>query len=157
MKPETVTFRTEKIVPVADADGVAIHEGSVLRETNDGERGVVMRIVRQSDKFFTAFDCIGDVHIATGHGSRRVTNRYDQWQHIPHDEQTYAERLSSWIKRPYDHDEFKQCSEDEGKAIDGILALLPENTVDYDNGPFPDRIEDALQYLAKHLGDLAKQ
>ncbi len=150
MKPETVTFT--KVVEIADADGVAIREGSVLREINDGARGVVRRIIRPGDSG-TLFDCVGDVQIRVSPGHTRVTNNYNQWRHIPHSEQTYQERLESWLQQPFVLDPYKHAAEDEQRATEGIMALLPEDAVDWEYGPCPDRLEDALQFLATHLTD----
>lgn len=148
MKPETVKFTKE--VPIADADGKAILEGSVLREISDRkERGVVVRIVRAGDRG-TVMDAVGDLNIFMGAGTVRVTNRYSAWQHIPHDEQTHAERLISWNKQAHYYDEESQVSKDESLACSAIMALLPSNTVD-DYGPFGDRLDDALGYLARYL------
>lgn len=148
MKPETATFTT--VVPIADVNGNPIREGSVLREINDGERGVVVRIVRPGD-MGSAFDSAGDLHIRTGRGTTRVTNRYSQWAHIPHNDQTYEERLHAWLKTPYEHCQFRCKSKDEDIAIDGIMALLPDDAVDYDYDSGPHSIEDALGYLVAHL------
>ncbi len=158
-KPETVTFT--KVVPIADADGKAIRVGSVLKEINDGERGVVCRIMRVGDRG-TIFDQAGDLHVHTGIGSTRCTNRYNQWRHIPKDEQTYRERYVSWLKTPHDEklsilihgEEMPQAAR---VAIDGIMALLPSDTVDWENGPWPDSIDQTLNFLAEHLSTIAKQ
>ena len=85
----------------------------------------------------------------------RVTNRYDQWRHVPEDEQTYEERYLSWLARPYDHSLHEEVSEKEGYAIDGIMALLPSDAVDWDYGPFPDSIENALGILVRYLKRVA--
>jgi hypothetical protein len=154
MKPETVTFSKE--VPLTDVVGISIKLGSVLQEITDGERGVVVRIVRTGE-MGTVLDCVGDVHIKTGRGTTRVTNRYAQWRHIQNNAQTYEERFESWLKQPYEHDEFKQISKDEGLAVDGIMSLLPDDAVDWDYGPFPDSIETALRLLVNHLTTQTKK
>lgn len=152
MKTETVTFVTRKEVPIADADGVRICEGSVLREINDGERGVVTRVVRAGDKG-TVLDAVGDLNIYMRPGCTRVTNRYNQWRHIPHNEQTYDERFTSWLQTPHHHDpDYASVSKDESIACAGIMAILPDDIVS-DYGPFPDRIENALRYLVQHLSN----
>lgn len=145
---ETVTFT--KVVPIVDADGRPIREGSVLREISDGYRGVVVQIVR-SGQPGPMFSGLGDIVISKSPGTSRVTNRYSQWQHIPHNDQTYHERFVSWLHRPYFHDGHNGISKDEGQAIDGIMSLLPDDVVDWDYGPTPDRLEDALKFLAAHL------
>lgn len=153
MKAETVTFVTKKEVTVADADGVPIREGSVLREINDGDRGVVIKIFRAGDKG-TVIDRIGDINIRIRAGTTRVTNRYDQWRHIPHNEQTYYERFTSWMQTPHYYDPIDALvSKDESLSCGGIMALLPEDIVS-DYGPFPDRLEDALRYLVQHLSEI---
>lgn len=148
---ETFTF-TQKVT-CADADGVAIREGSVLKEINDGERGVVTRIVRASDTVAPMAACIGDIVISiSGNPStKRVTNRYAQWRHIPHNDQTYSERFLSWMQKPFVHDEDSRISRDQQLAIDGILNLLPDDVVDWTFGLCPDRLQDALHYLVEHL------
>lgn len=151
MKPETVIFT--KIVPLSDADGKPICEGSVLKHTEDGERGVVVRIVRPTDATAPMFSQVGDVLIQTAVGCQRGTNNYGKWRHIPHNEQTPRERFDSWMCRKYDHDEDRGISEDAGLAIDGIMALLPDNIVDWEYGPWPDSIEDALRFLVAHLSN----
>lgn len=148
MKPETVTFT--QTVEIADSNGEAIIEGSVLQSTEDDARGVVMQIKRPGSRG-SFLDQIGDLHIQTSPGSTRVTNRYDKWLHIPRNAQTYEERFLSWLARPYDHDEDRQVSPDTGLAIDGIMALLPDDLVDWDYGPWPDTLEDALRFLWHHL------
>jgi hypothetical protein len=149
------TFTFTKVVPCADADGFPIKEGSVLREISDGERGVVVAIVRPDTHDRPALSCVGDIGIQTRVGTLRVTNRYSKWRHIPHDEQTYEERFVSWLARPFHHDDESGRSRAEALAIDGIMALLPDDLVDWENGPWPDRIEDALKFLSKHLTTLA--
>lgn len=148
MQAEVFTFTKE--VPCADADGVPIREGSVLVHVTEGERGVVVAIKRAGD-IGTPFDAVGDIHIKTSPGCTRCTNCYSSWRHIPHNDQTYEERLQSWLRKPYEHDEDRQISRDEGLAIDGIMALLPDDIVDWETGPWPDKIEDALEFLVEHL------
>lgn len=152
--PETVTFQT--VVKIADVDGRPIREGSVIREINDGEQGVVTWVGRNGSKTGPMFASLGDIAVQISPGIRRVTNRYCQWRHVAHDDQTYQERFLSWMLRPYDHDHDRGISKDEGMAIDGIMALLPIDIVDWDYGPFPDRIEDALGFLADYLQTLKK-
>lgn len=150
---ETVTFT--KVVPIADADGKPIRVGSVLREINDGERGVVVRIVRVGD-MGSIFDAVGDLNIHIERGTTRVTNRYNQWRHIPKDEQTYRERYLSWMKTPFNKDlaalaYSENLALETQVAIDGIMALLPSDTVNWEEGPWPDTLEQALSFLTEHL------
>jgi len=152
-KPETVTYTVTR--EIKDAGGVPIREGSVLINLKDGGRGVVTQIVRLGDRVHLLGQ-VGDVMIQTSPGCSRGTNQYDRWQHIPHNEQTYNERYLSWLKRgKYEHDEDREASYDEGLAIDGIMALLPDDTVDWDHGPWPDRIEDALRFLVNKLNEVS--
>ena len=157
-EPETVTFI--KVVPIADADGKAIRVGSVLRH-EDGERGVVVRIVRLGDSG-TVFDAVGDLNVWTGPGSYRCSNNYSKWRHIPKEEQTYEERYVSWKKTPFNEDlsilmHGESISKDERIAVDGIMALLPSDIVDWEYGPWPDDLEQALHFLQQHLSKLSGQ
>lgn len=154
MKPETVTFT--KVVELVDADNMPIQVGSVLREINDGEQGVVVAIMRIGD-VGSPFDQVGDLKIHMGQGCTRVTNRYDQWRHVPHNEQTYEQRFISWLNIPYDYtDAYPSVSADEAKAIDGILSILPDDTIDWNFGPYPHTVEDALHFLVRHLSSLGR-
>lgn len=148
-QPETVTYT--KVVSIVDVDGKAIREGSVMRETTDGDRGVVIRIVRAGDIGSPILSNVGDLAISTKPGTTRITNRYDSWKHIPHDDQTYSERYLSWMNRDFDYDEGQPISRDTALAIDGIMSLLPTDIVDWEYGPWPDRLEDALRFLVNHL------
>ena len=154
---ETVTMTIT--VPIADADGVPIREGSVLRSIEDGEQGVVVRIVRVGD-FGHAFERVGDLIIQTGSCRSRVTNRYRFWKHVPREEQTYEERYLSWFRdrQAFDYNglcDKEDVSDDAKKAISGIMALLPEEIVCWQEGPWPDTIEDALRFLTRHLSTTA--
>lgn len=145
------TFKFTKEVPLADADGKPIREGSVLMEVGGTERGVVVEIVRPGQWCRVPMGSIGDIEIKTRPGISRITNRYSSWRHIPQKDQTYEERYLSWIRRDYDHDDTRSISKDEGCAIDGIMALLPDDTVEWEYGPWPDKLEDALEFLVAHL------
>lgn len=153
MSPTPETFIFTKEVPLADADGQPIREGSVLREINVGEQGVVVRVIRAGDMGPMA-SAVGDLLIRTNPGCTRVTNRYNQWRHVPHEQQSYDERLLSWRSQPYGHDGESSLSPDEGRAISGIMALLPEDAVDWDWGPTPNSLDDALAFLVAHLNEL---
>lgn len=153
---ETVTF--SKVVRIADADGKPIREGSVLVSLKDGERGVVTAIKRAGD-MGGPWDQIGDIHVKTSPGCTRVSNQYSNWRHVPRAGQSYGERFLSWF---HDRQAFfyngleddGEKSEAEKKAISGIMALLPETVVDWECGPWPDTIEDALRFLTDHLSSL---
>lgn len=148
---EIETFKFTKEIPCVDADGLPIKEGSVLQNIKDNERGIVTNIGRPKGPASGPFFCVGDLAINISHGTTRVTNRYGDWKHIPHNEQTYHERMQHWLWEKYDHDPDRGISKDEGLAIDGIMALLPDNTVNWDRGPWPDKLEDALGFLVEHL------
>lgn len=147
---------TSEPVEMLDADGKQIREGSVLRHAREETRGVVELIVKDEPKFsFTPlFAGIGDMVIHEGAGVQRITNRYRDWRHVPHAEQTYHERFRSWIHSTYHHEEFYDYSEDTGVAISGILALMPRDVVDCDYGPWPDSISGTLEILAQYLETL---
>lgn len=168
---QTVTYKTTlpitdadgnpviytKVIPLCDSKGRDIQKGSVLENVKDKGRGVVTHIYKLGDRSVLGLACEGDISIRTSAGTSRITNQYSQWRHIPPAEQTYEERFHSWLSRPYEHDEFKQCSQDEGAAIDGIMALLPPDIVNWEYGPWPDRIEDALRFLLGHLQEITNQ
>lgn len=70
-----------------------------------------------------------------------------------------AERIRAAIKTmKHIHGEEGGKTWAEALAIDGIMALLPENTVDWEGpGPWPDRIDDALTFLEQHLTKITNQ
>lgn len=141
--------------PLMDADGVAIAEGSVLRHVSEPDRGVVVCVKRPGDRG-SCIDAVGDIHISTSPGSTRVTNQYQNWRHIPHEDQTYAERYTSWCySKPYDPDGVAEMTS-EKFAAGGIMALLPDDIVDEVYGPWPDDLRGALHYLTEHLTELKK-
>lgn len=165
---ETFTFKSKDgegtvEVPVADAGGRAIKEGSVLvevdvqHEGNTPGRGVVCHITRPGDMSFTMMDSIGDLKIYLSAGHTRVTNRYSAWAHVPEEDQTYEERYRSWLYTPYEHDVYGpwgKCPE-AGMLADGLLALLPPDTIGWDYGPWPDDTEQLLGILMGHIDELS--
>lgn len=86
-------------------------------------------------------------------GVSRVTNRYGAWRHVPRNKQTYRERFLVWCMTPFDPDKDSEIPEDEQKAANAIMALLPDDVVDWDWGPWPDRLDDALDFLVEHLSN----
>lgn len=158
---EEFTFVKTITIKLADSDGKGIRVGSVLKNIEDGDRGVVTAIGRAGDvqpAFCTGLPlCVGDIVIRTSAGTRRVTNRYSVWKHISHNDQTYEERYQSWLCDAYDHDECQGVSEDIGLAIDGIMNLLPDNIVDWEYGPWPDSLEDTLKFLIAHMENIEKK
>lgn len=157
MEPETVTFTTTKTVMIVDADGTPIRVGSVIEHITDGDCGVVVQIMRQGMMATTPVDQIGDLHIQNSPGCTRCTNLYDQWRHVPHDRQSYDHRFLSWMLTPLRKrdEDFDKVSDDERKAIDGIMSILPESIVDWSFGPWPDTLEDALRFLVTHLNEIS--
>lgn len=155
--PETIEVKVTQKLNLTASDGKAITEGSVLINLEDGTRGVVTEIGRPGHRSSIPILSLGDIIIQTSPGCYRGTNMYDKWRHIPHNEQTYLERYNSWRMRPYRHDEYDGVSREEGCAINGIMALLRDDVVEWELGPWPDHIEDALKFLQEHLSDLAKQ
>lgn len=148
-----ITFKRMIEVECADTNGVPIRVGSVLKSIEDGERGVVILICQEGDKAPDVM-CVGDVRIKTGAGTYRVTNRYDKWVHVPQCEQTYMEKYASWYATPFKSDWMPgdaPCSEDEECAVQGIMALLPDDIIDPEKGIWADRIDEALKLMAEHL------
>lgn len=147
-----ITFKRTVEVKVEDCNGFPILEGSVLRsiEPDDDGRGVVTAVIKKGDWGYGA-ERIGDLRIWEGDGCHRITNQYSKWEHIPKGEQTYLERFKSWEHSGHFKNYNESISDDEHRAISGIMALFPEDPIDYDYGPFADRIEDALEFMAKHL------
>lgn len=149
-------------VEVKCADGREICVGSVLRKVDDWtDCGVVRRICMSPDDVQHMMGAVGDMLIFKSAGCTTISNKYSSWEHIPHDEQTYEQRFQSWLCRPLDRGyELTQSeadrSDDEVNAINGIMTLLPEKIVDWENGPWPDKIEDALRFLSEHLTEEKK-
>lgn len=153
---EVETFTVTVEVKLADIDGQPIREGSVLQEVGGRDVGVVVRIIRKTDTHGPMASAVGDMLISMGHGVTRVTNRYKNWRHVPHDDQSYDHRLQSWMHQKYEHDEDRSISRDEGLAIDGIMNLLPSTLVNWEMGPWPDSLEDALNFLSEFLQSQSK-
>ncbi len=132
------------------ADGLPVRVGDVLRHLSDGSTGVVVAL--PGDDVSLPLPAVAnEMVVSTSPGCTRYTTFLDAWVHIPRDQQTYAQRLQSWQVRPYQHDDARGISYIEGLAIDAIMALLPSDPVDWENGPWPDRFDDALQFLVEHL------
>ncbi len=151
---------------LADADGKPITRGSILRHEDGRSRGVVAWIGYPDRPDVAAhappLARVGDIEVKETAGTSRVSNQYSKWRHIPREETTYWERLTSWFYRPFEYDEpepdVEECnriSRDEALAVDGIMALLPADPVNWEYGPWPDRIEDALRFLVAHLQKLS--
>lgn len=109
-------------------DGGTIQIGDVLINVNDKARGVVIDIAQRGKlhRYAGIPHNHGDLTIMITTGLQRITNRYDQWKHIDHDQQTPLERYRSFCVRPPNIDEDDESiSQDEQYAVAGILALLP--------------------------------
>lgn len=153
MKAETVTFVTKTVVDIVDVDGTPIREGSILRDTQSGETGVVSRIMRDGERVMCVGPvCVGDLQIVMSPSCVRVSNRYKQFRHVKREEQTYTQRFLSWFhtkgSEVYASD---RLSADVQEAITGILALMPDDGLDSPFADWPSSIPDALELLAAHL------
>lgn len=134
-----------------DAEGTAICVGDVLRHLEDGTIGVVIQIWKAGDTDRGLIPHqVGDMDLQITPGSTRVTNRHNQWVGVPRDEQTYDLKFRSWLATPYERDEDSDRSPDEQLAVDGILALLPDNLIDSAD-EWPESTVSALALLARHL------
>ena len=100
--PIKVTVTVEK--EITDIVGQPIFEGSVLEEVGGSCRGVVSWIGRPGS-YGPMFACVGDIAIETGAGTQRITNKYSNWRHVPHNDQTYKERFRSWQLTVFEVDE----------------------------------------------------
>lgn len=162
MEAHTITITQER--PIVDADGIPIKVGSVLERIEKDERlscrGVVTQIGLPGVMVRACIIgmAVGDIEIETCPGSYRITNQWSEWRHIPKERQTYRERFRAWCLVPYEHDDNNGTrSHDEGLAIDGILALLPPDAVDWEYGPWPDSIAEALAFLQEHLSEISER
>lgn len=152
---DAITVKKLIEVKIEDKNKVPIRVGSVLKCVEDGTRGVVQEIAIDG-KVFDTPTCEGDLKIKLKPGHHRITNRYDKWEHIPHENQTYLEKYTSWLFKPFEPIGCGDMSEDTELAIQGIVALLPEDTIDENGEPWIDRIEGALELLAEHLDEIKK-
>jgi hypothetical protein len=150
LAPHVITQTIE--IPIVDRAGVPIRIGSVIRTEKPGSvcRGVVVEIADTAGTYRHA-GAVGDIVVKFAPGSRRVTNCYSEWEHIPRAAQTVEERYESWMTQPFewedaDADELLPGARtrDEALAIEGILALLPEDRFADGYASLPDSIEDAL-------------
>lgn len=142
---------------IFDANGKPITDGSVLKHIKENDRGVVINVVKPGGKQIrhTGLECVGDIQIRTSPYTTRCTNKYGDWEHVSHQDQTYEERYLSWKSRPYIHDpELYHPNPSVGLAIDGIMSLLPDSIADFDYEDWPVSIEAALKYLTRHLSEL---
>ena len=138
---------------IVSATGKPIKVGDVLRSIEDNTTGVVARIVKAGE-IGSFFDQVGDLHIKISPGSYKISNRYSFWKHVPRAEQTFEQRFLSWLydKNVYDYNDLlsdNSQTDDSRKAISGIMALLPEDTVNWEDGPWPGSIEQALRFLVE--------
>lgn len=116
-------------------------------------RGVIVHIARAGEIAPVPLMQAGDIAVqSSSHaGSTRVSSKHDTWQVVPHEEQTYRERLLSWRIRPFKPDWDSSSSIREQQAVAGIMCLLPTDIVNWEQGPWPDNQDDALNFLVEHL------
>ena len=127
-----------------DADGKTISLGSVIRRVDDSSRrGVVIRIIGEDEPSSMLTGSPGDLNVLTSPGCTTVSAQHSQWEHIPHDDQSYMERFHSW-RLQEDRDE----PEDKDFFINAVLSLLPE-LGDYDDYPYD--VCSAMEKLATEL------
>jgi hypothetical protein len=88
-------------------------------------------------------------------GTIICSSRYTNWKQIPHNEQTYRERYDAWLASESEPIYNDDITREEAVAVQGIMALLPDNIVNWEYGPYPDRLEDALSFLVTHLSDIS--
>ena len=120
-----------------------------------GEVGMVRRIIRFGDQG-SLLSQVGDLDLDMQNSVVRTTNKYDEWVHVAHDDQTCVQRLESWKLKPYEDDAtFGAANLDAGlrQAIDGMLNLLPNSVVDWRDGPWPDTLNEMLGMLAEYIDE----
>jgi hypothetical protein len=151
--------------PLVSASGKPIQIGDILRHEDGRSQGVVTWIGFPDAKLGAfgapALARIGDIEVKESDGTSRISNQYEKWSHVPRGETTYWQRLKSWVVRPFHYEEpdedVQECnriSKGEALACDGIMALLPNDPVDWEYGDWPDRIEVAFGYLLSHLEEI---
>lgn len=101
-------------------------------------RGIVTHHYRAGDRVLTLLPvAAGDIVIRRGPGQDTVTNRYDDWEVVPPDERTRAERVRSLLYEEPGTDDDGDAPEDETLAWRAVyeLALLcgvdPLDTIDW--------------------------
>jgi hypothetical protein len=157
MRPGPIKITRTVEVAVVDADGKAIHLGSVLEcltpeaKGRTCDRGVVVEIAEKQGQQLrhNPFPAIGDLTIKTGPGCYRCTNVYGEWRHIPREKQTRRERLEAWLATPSAPADFGTNAAEitERMGIAAILSLLPEDVLADENRDWPNTIEEALDIL----------
>lgn len=70
--------------------------GAIVRHTKDKETGVLQHIVGENTRV-AGPAAVGDWVIHQGRGMSRVTSRFDEWELVPLDEQSHAERYWSYV------------------------------------------------------------
>ena len=116
---------------VRDVLAQAHSEGTVVRNEENGRRGVVVKVLRPGDKGQANLDFINDMIIRTGAGTTVHSNRYDVWVPVPEAEQTYEERVrsaeASYPGITWWHDDDGEPPESETLVWHLLFALLPEH------------------------------
>lgn len=140
----------------SNKSGKVISLGDVLRHQSDGTSGVVVELGIPGQLSRFPGMAVGDIAIQTSRQNTRITNCYDEWSPVPHDDQTYEQRYVSWLLRPFEPwgEEYGH-SRDCTIALDGIMALLPTSITGHQDF-YPRDIEDVISRLAEHLETLRK-
>lgn len=146
----------EKAMDIRDIDGLPIREGDVLRNIEDGDQGVVLKIWRAGDVSVGLPKREGELSIGNGDGSERVTNLYHKWRHVPKNGQTHWQRFVAWTRKPLPSWWLEDANADVRVAVSGIMALIPDGRINFD-ACNPETTEEALQHLARYLDTLAKK
>lgn len=141
-----------------DALGNPISLGSVIRHVEETDtQGVVVHIVSKTGVNAHPITVDGDliIQLSNERYGTRVSRNYRMWVLVPHENQTFAERYLAWTKTrgKYYPSGSDRISNTEKRAISGIMSLLPEDVVNWEEGPWPDTLDDALRFMADYLMD----
>lgn len=143
--------------PAKSAHGQYLQQGNVVRkikgDKQDRVTGIIMRTLKPGDKG-NVFQMVGDIEIYISQGVTRITNKYSEWEHVPKEEQTFFQRYMSWLYTPGEKPEYEEhMSDDEWMCYRGIVDILPEETVDWDNNP-PSNFTEVFRILAQYMDTL---
>lgn len=138
-----------------DADGLPILPGNVMYRADDlTKRGVVTRVVRRAEECH-GFMGVGDMMLAETHhqGCSTVSSAHNKWRRVPREEWVPMECYMHWRHTPFCENGSERPAIEQ-MATQGITALLPSDVIDWEYGPSPDLLEDALHYMARYLETL---
>lgn len=137
-----------------DINGHPIKEGSVLQKVSSPrDRGVVVKIYKVGEIVHTIPTIYaGDLCIRCKNSSI-ISNKYSSWKHIPHKEQSYTERFTSWAVNIGNNNK----QENYDLLMSGILNLFPNDLVGDYYDDFPDTPETILRYLARYMDELGNK